>query len=92
MKKSILDFTRITDRKEKGVQHYMLKAKKDEKKVAVSFRISEDLYVRMKKLKTLSKTKGYIFTVQAEIEKYLEKQVKEAEEKLQNMNNLKVKE
>lgn len=70
----------------------MLKAKKDEKKVAVSFRISENLYTRMKNLKALSKSKGYIFTLQYEIEKYIEKQIKEAEDKLHTMDNLKAEE
>ncbi len=67
----------------------MLKAKKDEKKVAVSFRISEKLYLRIKSLKTMSRSKGYIFSVQHEIEKFLEKQVKEAEDKLRNIDDLK---
>ncbi len=67
----------------------MLKAKKDEKKVAVSFRISEELYLRIKNLKTMSRSKGYVFSVQHEIEKFLEKQVKEAEDKLRNIDDLK---
>jgi predicted DNA-binding protein len=67
----------------------MLKAKKEDSKVAVSFRISKELYLRIKNLKNESRAKGYIFSVQQEIEKFLEKQVKDAEDKLRNIEDIK---
>ncbi len=70
----------------------MLKPKKESKKVAVSFRISEDLNNRMKNVKELSRTKGYIFTLQNEIEKFLEKQIREAESELKEIDDSNVKE
>jgi len=68
----------------------MLKAKKEIKKVAITFRVSSELYERYQSVKQLSRTKGYIFTLQDDIEKFLEKHIKEAEIKLRNMDDIKI--
>jgi len=65
----------------------MLKEKKETKKVAITFRIASETYERLKAVKQLSRSKGYIFTLQGELEKFIDRHIKEAKDKLKEIDS-----
>jgi len=63
----------------------MLRKKTDMKKTSITFRVSSDLYNRYQKLKKGCRKYGYIFTLQDDIEKIIEKEVQKAEKELDEL-------
>ncbi len=63
----------------------MLKRKTDMKKISITFRVSSDLYDRYQKLKKDCRKYGYVFALQDDIEKVIEKEVQKAEKELDEL-------
>jgi hypothetical protein len=63
----------------------MLKKKTDLKKTSITFRVSSDLYNRYQKLKKDCRIYGYVFALQDDIEKVIEKEVQKAERELDEL-------
>ncbi len=63
----------------------MLKKKTDLKKISITFRVSSELYERYQKVKKKCRKHGYIFALQEDIEKVIEKEVQKAEKELDEL-------